>query len=186
MRRPKAGGGTTSRAGANATARRRVRPRGASLFHVKALLGVAFLVAVALLGGVAHAAGAQCTVTEILATNDKRGIDPRLARLKAKLANPPLTSFDTFKLVGERAVNLDRQKPVSMQLSYGQLTLLYKDKMSARGGKARLRFGVELDDHDGHRQVSTVVVFDSGDEVIIGGQRYQNGTYILALGCAAP
>jgi hypothetical protein len=141
---------------------------------------------VAALGGVAHAAGAQCTVTEIIASNDKHGVDPRLAKLKAKLGKPPLTSFDSFKFVGEHAVSLERQKPGATPLSYGSLTLIYKDRVSAQGGKSRLRVGVELDDKDGHRQVSTVVVFDSGDEVIIGGQQFQTGTYILALGCQTP
>jgi hypothetical protein len=150
-------------------------------------LALALLVsAVAGATGVAHAAGAQCTVTEVLASNDKHGVDPKLARLKAKLGKPPLTSFDSFKFVGEHGLTLERQKPGATPLAYGTLTLIYKDRMAAQGGKARLRVGVELDDKDGHRQVSTVVVFDSGDEVIIGGQQFQTGTYILALACQAP
>jgi hypothetical protein len=130
--------------------------------------------------------GAQCTVTEILASNEKRGVDPKLAKLKGKLGKPPLTSFDSFKFVGEHGIALERQKPGATALAYGNLTLIYKDRMAAQGGRARLRVGVELDDKDGHRQVSTVVVFDSGDEVIIGGQQFQTGTYILALACQAP
>lgn len=139
-----------------------------------------------LVGALAHADTSQCTVTEILASNDKKGVDPGLAKLKAKLTKPPLSSFDTFKLVGEKNLAAERQKPASTPLAYGTLTLLYKDRMAAQGGRARLRFGVDVDDKHGHRQVSTVVVFDSGDEVIIGGQPYQGGTYILALGCTAP
>jgi hypothetical protein len=154
---------------------------------MRASFAVAVVVAgVATLGGVAHAAGAQCTVTEIIASNDKRGVDPRLAKLKAKLGKPPLTSFDSFRFVGEHGLSLERQKPGATPLSYGSLTLIYKDRVAAQGGKSRLRVGVELDDKDGHRQVSTVVVFDSGDEVIIGGQQFQTGTYILALGCQTP
>lgn len=151
----------------------------------RASVFVAAAAILAALGGVAHAAGAQCTVTEIIASNDKHGIDPRLAKLKGKLGKPPLTSFDSFKFVGEHGLTLERQKPGATRLEFGSLTLIYKDRVAAQGGKARLRVGVELDDKDGHRQVSTVVVFDSGDEVIIGGQQFQTGTYILALGCQA-
>jgi hypothetical protein len=141
---------------------------------------------VVLASAVAHADTAQCTVTEILASNEKKGVDPGLAKLKTKLTKPPLSSFDTFKLLGEKGLGAERQKSASTPIQYGNLTLLYKDRMAAQGGRARLRFGVDVDDKHGHRQVSTVVVFDSGDEVIIGGQPYQGGTYILALGCATP
>jgi len=139
-----------------------------------------------LVSAVAHADTSQCTVTEILASNEKKGVDPGLAKLKGKLTKPPLSSFDTFKLVGEKNLSPERQKPASTPLTYGMLTLLYKDRMAAQGGRARLRFGVDVDDKHGHRQVSTVVVFDSGDEVIIGGQPFEGKTYILALGCSAP
>lgn len=186
MSRPQADKGANRRAGTDEPAPDRDRPEGGeqrrlsrpALALFAAFGSLAFAHA-------AHAAGAQCTVTEILASNEKKGVDPGLAKLKGKLTKPPLSSFDTFKLLGDKPMALEWQKSASTPLAYGTLTLLYKDRMAAQGGKARLRFGVDVDDKHGHRQVSTVVVFDSGDEVIIGGQPFQGGTYILALGCQA-
>jgi len=145
------------------------------------------IVVVAAAGRVAHAApgGALCTVTEILATNEKKGVDPRLARMKDSLAKPPLSSFDTFKLLGQQDVALERQKPLATRVTYGGLTLIFKDRLTVPG-KPRLRVGVDLDDKDGHRKVSTVVVIESGSDVMIAGEKLQGGTYILNLACKAP
>ncbi len=134
----------------------------------------------------ARAQTAQCVVTEIVASNDKKGVDSRLERLKGKLTRPPFASWDTFVLVGEQSVSAERLKPATAPLTQGTLTLLFKDKMAAQGGRARLRFGVDLDNKQGKRAVSTVVVFDSGDPLLIAGEPVRGGTYILALGCSAP
>jgi hypothetical protein len=149
-----------------------------------------FLPAVLLLaGGVAYGQGAvpsaSCTVTELVATNDKKGVDPKLDKLKAKLGKPPLSAFDTFTHLGEQTATVERQKPVTVKLVNGQLTLLFKDKLVEKEGKARLRIGIEHDGKDGTRVVSTVVSFDSGDNVLVGGKPYEAGTYFLALSCSS-
>ncbi len=146
--------------------------------------------ALAGLGAEAHAqsgeaASASCTVTELVATNDKKGVDPKLERFKSKLTKPPLTAFDSFTFLGEQKLAIERQKPQHAKLVNGNLTLLFKDKLTVEGGKPRLRIGVEHDDKDGTRVVSTVVVFDSGDTVLVGGKPFEKGTYFLALGCTS-
>ena len=132
-----------------------------------------------------EATNASCTVTELSATNDKKGVDPKLDRFKAKLTRPPFTAYDTFAFLGEQTVAPERQKPLSAKLVNGNLTLLYKDKLIVQDGKPRLRIGIEHDGKDGTRVVSTVVVFDSGDYVLLGGKPFEKGTYFLALGCTA-
>jgi hypothetical protein len=134
----------------------------------------------------ARAQSAQCVITEIVASNDKKGVDSKLEKLKGKLTRPPFASWDTFVLVGEQSVSAERMKPATVPLTQGTLTLLFKDRMAAQGGRARLRFGVDLDNKQGKRVVSTVVVFDSGDPLLIAGEPVKAGTYILALGCTAP
>jgi hypothetical protein len=67
----------------------------------------------------------------------------------------------------------------------GSLNLLFKDKLGVQNGKPRLRVGIEHDGKDGTRVVSTVVSFDSGDFVLVGGKPFERGTYFLALGCTA-
>jgi hypothetical protein len=135
----------------------------------------------------AHAAGgADCAVTEIRASNEKQGVDPGLTPFKAQLSQPPLSSFDTFKLLGQKSMTLELQKPAGSPLQYGAVTLLYKDRLAVSGGRQRLKIGLDLDDHDGHRKMSTVVTLDSGTSILIAGQPYQGGTYVLALSCKTP
>lgn len=135
---------------------------------------------------VAQAQLAACTATEILATNEKKGIDGKLDAFRAKLSKPPFASFDTFKFLGESQVTAEHDKSTSVKLAYGALSLLYKDRVQAPAGKFRLRFGVDVDDKDGKRTVSTTVVFDSGDTLFpIAGVPFQGGTYVLALTCRA-
>ena len=145
------------------------------------------LVMLALLGVAARveAQTAQCAVTEIVASNDKKGIDAKLDRYKGKLTKAPFSAWDTFTLLGEQTVSAERGKPAQARLQGGTLTLLFKDKIAAQAGKARLRFGVELDNKQGRRSVSTVVAIDSGEPLLIAGEPYDKGTYILALGCSA-
>jgi hypothetical protein len=129
---------------------------------------------------------ANCTFTEILATNgDKKDLDPKLKKLEAKLAKPPFNGWNTFKLLGEPAVKAEKDKPASVTLATkGKLTLLLKDKMEARGGKSRLRLGIDIDNKDGKRTLSTVMVFGTGEwHFPVAGVPFDKGVYILAINC---
>jgi hypothetical protein len=132
--------------------------------------------------------GVKCLATEIQATNEKKGVDPKLERLKAQLSKPPFSAFDTFKWLAESSVSTELNKPASQKLvNGGNLTLLLKDRIASEGKKVRLRLGVDVDNKDGKRIVSTVLSFDSGDTIFpVAGEPYQSGTYVLALTCHAP
>lgn len=134
--------------------------------------------------GAARAQGmsAQCSVTELLATNEKKGIDPRLDKYKAQLSQPPFKSWDSFKLLGEHDVTIERQKPEKVKLDNGAVTLTYKDKLVEEAGKARVRVNVEFEDATGWR-ASIIVVF--GGATNIGGRPYKGGTHFVFLSCAA-
>lgn len=136
----------------------------------------------------ANAAVANCTLTEILATNEKKGVDPKLKKLEHKLTKPPFNGWDTFKLLGEPAVKAEKDKPAGVTLATkGKLTLLLKDKLVAQGGKARLRVGIDVDSKDGKRTLSTVMVFGTGEvHFPVAGEPFDKGVYILALSCATP
>lgn len=131
---------------------------------------------------------AKCVVTEILATNDKKGVDPKLDKLKGKLAKPPFSAWDTFKLLGEPTVSAEKDKPVTATLATGgKLTLLLKDKLVSQGGKSRLRVSIDVDDKAGKRTLSTVMVFGAGDvHFPVAGTPYDKGVYIAGLSCAIP
>ena len=133
-------------------------------------------------------ATAKCVVTEILATNEKKGVDAKLDKLKGKLAKPPFSAWDTFKLIGEPAVTAEKDKPATATLATGgKLTLLLKDKLVSQGGKSRLRVGIDVDDKAGKRTMSTVMVFGAGDvHFPVAGTPYEKGVYIAGLSCAIP
>ena len=141
-------------------------------------------------GGYARAeptAGAQCGLIEILASNSKKGVDPRLESLKGKLSKPPFASFDTFSVLTSQTLVADLHKPVTAHLSRGTTSLLFKDRVVVQAGKPRLHMGVDFDDQAGHRVVSTTVTLDSGEPFFpVAGVPVPGGTYILALTCAAP
>jgi hypothetical protein len=145
--------------------------------------------AIALLAALASPARAaetvQCTATEIVATNEKKGLDPRLEGLKSKLGTPQFRVWDTFKLVGETRLAVEKQKPATAQIQYGRLTLLLKDREGA-SARARLHMGVDLDDKSGRRQISMSAKFDTDDHLLLTGIQFQGGTYILAIGCTLP
>ncbi|MBI4508883.1 MAG: hypothetical protein HY698_04560 [Deltaproteobacteria bacterium] len=127
---------------------------------------------------------ADCTVTEIQASNEKKGVDPKLERLKGKLTKPPFSAWDTFVRLGEPGIKPEKDKPATVKLiTGGMLTVVFKDKLLSQGGRPRLRFGLDVDSKEGKRTVSTVVVFDSGDSVLIAGEPHGKGTYIMAFGC---
>ena len=130
-------------------------------------------------------AAANCTMTEILATNEKKGIDAKLKKLEGKLTKPPFNGWDTFTLLGEPTAKAEKDKPITVNLATkGKLTLLLKDKLESRGGKARLRIGIDVDDKNGKRAVSTVMVFGAGDvHFPYSGEPFDKGTYILAINC---
>jgi hypothetical protein len=146
------------------------------------------LATLAMISGTALAdSSVNCTVTEMRATQEKKGVEGRLARFKAKLTRAPFTSWDTFSLIEEQTLTAQLHQAAPTKLQSGTITLLYKDMLSEKNGRPRLRFGVDVDDAAGNRIVSTTVVFDSGDGVLIAGAGQKAGaTHIIALGCTAP
>jgi hypothetical protein len=153
---------------------------------MRSLLALALGALLLLAGGAAGAQAADCTATEIVASNEKEGIDPRLERFRAKLTRPPFSAWDTFKLLGEPRLRADLGKPVTARLATGgSLRLVFKERIKAER-KVRLRFGIDIDARGGKRTVSTVVAFDDRDSVLIAGEPHGMGTYILALTCTSP
>src|SRR5687768_2486835 len=86
----------------------------------------------------AQPSDAQCVVTEVRASNEKTGVDPKLDKEKAKLfGKAPFTTYDSFKWLGEQTVALERQKMKAVKLVNGSLTLTLKDKTVVQAGKPR-------------------------------------------------
>lgn len=129
---------------------------------------------------------AECQVTEVRASNDKTGIDPKLPGEKAKLfRKPPFASFDSFKVLGEQTVGLERAKMKAAKLANGNLTLTLKDKTVVQAGKPRLRIEMRFEDATGKPLASPVYSGNSGDSLALAGSSFEGGTYVLVLTCTA-
>jgi hypothetical protein len=136
---------------------------------------------------------AQCTVTEIKGTKEKKGLDKKLEKLKTLLSKGPFKLYDTYVLLSEPQVAAAQGKPIEVVLSdKSKVTLLYKEQIAAKGGKARLRFAVDIDNAEGTRVQSTVYAFDAGDPIFIRVDEYPGKTgdgdwaHIDALTCTLP
>lgn len=150
----------------------------------------AIAVVMALGAGSASAAPetASCKIFEIKATKDgKKGIAKELAPLRKKLSRPPFDSWKSFEVLAMHAETIERMKALELKLvPGGELSLLYRDLISSKGKKPRLRLSFTLDDKDGKRIADLTVKLDSGDYNLIGGGRLEGGAaYILATTCRA-
>src|SRR5258706_11950911 len=73
---------------------------------------------------------ATCDVIEFQATKSgAKNVDPGLARWKAELDQPPLSAFDTFKVTGNRSVNIPQGGTSSVKIT-ANLGLLFKGTVS--------------------------------------------------------
>jgi hypothetical protein len=122
---------------------------------------------------------ATCTITEIVASNDSKGIDGRLKNLKPWLQKPPFGSWNSFTELGEQTVTVEQNKPLAVHLTNGTFTLLLKQQL----GPNRLQFDVTVDDTTGKRALSTTITLDNPPLMLADVLKSPAGTYILALQC---
>jgi hypothetical protein len=127
---------------------------------------------------------ATCTFTEILASNQKKGVDPKLSSFADKLSKAPFASFDTFTQLNQLKVNVDLHRTGTALLSEGTASLVFKDKLGVTNGKTRMRMSVDFDNKSGHRVASSTWAVDSGEPSFpVAGVPANGGTYVLALVC---
>jgi hypothetical protein len=88
----------------------------------------------------------------------------------------------SFRLLAKHELALTQKQPAGLGLATGgKTTLLFREKVEAKGKKPRLRLSVNLDD------ATTLVA--SGDVWLIGGEsmageRTPDATYVVAIACA--
>ena len=146
----------------------------------------AVVLAIAWLGAAppAHAQDvqAECSFLEIKATNDDSGIDPELKRLKKKLTKPPLSSWNSFKLVARHDKTLTRRKAedVTLQLG-GKLSVLLREKTA--GARTRFEVTLAIDSKKGKRVLDTTGNVAAGDYLIVSVDATAESSNLLAVTC---
>jgi hypothetical protein len=133
----------------------------------------------------AATAAAKLTVIEIRASNDEGATDAELqtGALAKKLKKGPFRSWSRFQVMAKHSQKAQQLKAELVKLKPGgQLSVLYRARMSNDGKKDRLRMSVTMDKPDGKRHLDTTVEVDVADYFLVGGWALKDGaTYILAI-----
>jgi hypothetical protein len=122
----------------------------------------------------------RAEVMVLHATNVDGGgsIDPRIGNMP-QLRRPPLSAYNTYKLLDKTTLPLEKDRPSAYKIANGrtlQVTLLEvtDDK--------RYRVRAEINQPQGEAFLKLLEVTASPNEpLFVGGQAYQGGTLVLAM-----
>lgn len=124
-----------------------------------------------------------CDVIEFHASKTGTpSIDVKLAKHKKALGQPPLSSFDTFKVTGTGTVSIGVGKTGTVQ-NTAKLDLLFKGTVKSEK-KERLQLEVTVDDATGSRHYRQVHTQDSGATVIHSAGEHAGGQLFIAVTCS--
>ena len=127
---------------------------------------------------------ASCALIEISATNAKApSIPPDLKPLAKKLKKPPLSSWNSFKVLSSTSLSLETLKAGQARLALGKASVMLREVDRRAGKRPRLTLGVTMDDQSGKRVVDSKVVVDSGDYLVVGETLANNDGHFVALSC---
>lgn len=149
-------------------------------------LAVALAVtALCLVPGRAHADdAATCAVIEIGATKAADpSIPPGLKPLEKKLKKPPLSSWNSFKVLSSTNLNLTALRAGQVKLASGQASLMLREIEKRDGKRPRLSLSATMDDASGKRVVDSKVSVDAGDYLVVGYLLPNDDGHFLAVSC---
>jgi len=127
---------------------------------------------------------ASCALIEISATNAKApSIPPGLKPIEKKLRKPPLSSWNSFKVLSSAHLALETLKAEQAALKMGKASVILREADHRPGKRPRLTLGVTMDDQSGKRVVDSKVVVDSGDYLVVGETLPNNDGHFVALSC---
>jgi len=127
----------------------------------------------------APAASTTCDFIEIAATSAKDpSLDPELEGLKKKLAKPPFSSWNVFKLQHKEQRVLAVKKAETIKLKLGSL----EAKFLGTANKNELRLSISLD-VDGKNIVNTTAAVRQGQYFVYGHEVAGNAGHLVALTC---
>lgn len=117
-------------------------------------------------------------VTVLHATNDKKGIDPRIGSMP-QLAKPPFSSYDSYALLERTRVPLDRQSPRTLKLPNGRLL---ETRLLDVLAKDTVRFSASINQPNGKEFLPLLEVKAKlGQAFIVAGQSYKQGILVLVI-----
>jgi hypothetical protein len=122
-------------------------------------------------------------------TNDGSGIDPKIGSLPA-LKQPPLSAYNSYKLVDHMNLTLQKGKASSTKLpTTRDLGVTYTDvaTSTAKGDPKRYLVTTTILNADGSTFLPSLsVTTKSGDYYFVGGQNYKAGGLIVGIKINTP
>lgn len=133
----------------------------------------------------AHEPEIACEVRTIHALHDGGGIDPKITRIRKYLEQPPFTSWNHFKLIGQKDFSIGPGGSDSFDLPTGRHAKVGYVAPLHPNGKHRLR--LQLTVTEGAKEIlNTVFVLNDEGVIMQAGQRYLSGMLILGISCDYP
>jgi hypothetical protein len=127
---------------------------------------------------------ASCSVLEIGATNAKDpSIPANLKPLEKKLKKPPLSSWNSFKVMSSTNLSLTALRAGTVKLASGQASLMLREIDTRAGKRPRLAITATMDDASGKRVVDSKVSVDAGDYLVVGYLLPNDDGHFLAVSC---
>ena len=122
-------------------------------------------------------------VVVLLATNEGKGIDPRLGDLP-ELKKPPFSAYDTYSLVEKHELELGRGKAVEQKLpDGGLLKVTYEDVVAGEKSEPR-RFllSTSILKADGKAFLPDLdVKAEQGKYFFVAGPRHKGGVLVIGI-----
>ena len=111
-------------------------------------------------------------------TTDAKTVDPRIAKM-SQLSRPPFSAFNTFKVLDQKAVVLEKGRPSGLAVVNGQTLQL---KLVEVTQDKRFHVSAGLTNSAGQAVLRTLEVRAAPEEpFFVAGQSYEGGTLVIAI-----
>jgi len=132
-------------------------------------------------GGSSKAELEQAFAAEVLilhATNEKKGIDPRIGKLP-ELGKSPFSSYDSYELVDRARLPLKKDDPENLKLPNGRT---FQVRLLDVPQKDSVRLSASINRPNGKEFLPLLEVkAHVGQAFIVAGQSYKKGILVLVI-----
>jgi len=127
---------------------------------------------------------ARAEIIVLHATNDKKGIDPKIGKLP-ELAKPPFSSYDSYKLLHRAEIELSKGQADTRKLpDDGQLAVTLNEivEPAKKGDPIRFAVGASIQKPGGRAFLPGVTVSAKKGEIFfVAGQTYNKGILVIGI-----
>jgi hypothetical protein len=112
------------------------------------------------------------------ATNDKKGIDPRIGKLP-ELGKAPFSTYDSYELVDRARLPLKKDDPQNLKLPNGRT---FQVRLNEVPQKDSVRLSASINRPNGKEFLPLLEVkAHVGQAFIVAGQSYKKGILVLVI-----